>query len=204
MTDAILAASLPRATDDTIETPARRALRRLLRRRGAMVGLAVIAALIVGKAVKEIERALHVGITHRHLHEARRLREAFVLIAGANHDYGGERGKAMVQVKDALRLVDEYVLKNGRRLYVLGECRLINLAAAHGHPASVMDMSFAAQALATEWSVSQRGKLEPKVYNVPKAVDQWVATLKLQTMGITIDTLTDEQRKYLSSWEMGT
>jgi adenosylhomocysteinase len=105
------------------------------------------------------------------------------------------------QVRD---FVDEYVMSDGRKLYVLGEGRLINLAAAHGHPASVMDMSFAAQALATEWSVSQRGKLEPKVYNVPKAVDQWVATLKLQTMGITIDTLTDEQRKYLSSWEMGT
>jgi adenosylhomocysteinase len=106
--------------------------------------------------------------------------------------------------KQVREFVDEYVLADGRKLYVLGEGRLINLAAAHGHPASVMDMSFAAQALATEWSVSQKGKLEPKVYNVPKAVDQWVATLKLQTMGITIDTLTAEQRKYLESWEMGT
>jgi adenosylhomocysteinase len=67
-----------------------------------------------------------------------------------------------------------------------------------------MDMSFAAQALATEWSVLQRGKLQHRVYNVPKEVDQWVASLKLQTMGIAIDTLTDEQRKYLDSWEMGT
>jgi adenosylhomocysteinase len=100
--------------------------------------------------------------------------------------------------------VDEYVMPDGRRLYVLGEGRLINLAAAHGHPASVMDMSFAAQALATEWSVSQRGKLEHKVYDVPRAVDEWVASLKLQTMGIFIDTLTAEQKKYLSSWEMGT
>ena len=65
-------------------------------------------------------------------------------------------------------------------------------------------MSFAAQALATEWSVSQRGQLENIVYNVPKAVDQWVAALKLQTMGIAIDTLTEEQTKYLNSWEMGT
>jgi adenosylhomocysteinase len=105
------------------------------------------------------------------------------------------------QVRD---FVDQYVMRDGRSLYVLGEGRLINLAAAHGHPASVMDMSFAAQALATEWSVKQRGKLEHRVYNVPKAVDQWVASLKLQTMGIVIDTLTDEQRKYLSSWEMGT
>ncbi len=80
--------------------------------------------------------------------------------------------------------VDEYVLADGRRLYVLGEGRLINLAAAHGHPASVMDMSFATQALATEWSIKNKGKLEHKVYNVPKAVDEWVAALKLQTMGI--------------------
>jgi adenosylhomocysteinase len=100
--------------------------------------------------------------------------------------------------------VDEYIMADGRRLYVLGEGRLINLAAAHGHPASVMDMSFGTQALSTEWAVSQRGKLEPKVYNVPRAVDEWVAALKLQTMGITIDKLTDEQRKYLASWEMGT
>jgi adenosylhomocysteinase len=105
------------------------------------------------------------------------------------------------QVRD---FVDQYILADGRNLYVLGEGRLINLAAAHGHPASVMDMSFAAQALATEWSIKQRGKLENRVYNVPRAVDQWVASLKLQTMGITIDTLTEEQEKYLASWEMGT
>ena len=106
--------------------------------------------------------------------------------------------------KGVREFVDEYVMADGRRLYVLGEGRLINLAAAHGHPASVMDMSFAAQALATEWSVSQKGKLEHKVYNVPKAVDEWVAALKLQTMGVAIDTLTAEQTKYLASWEMGT
>ncbi len=106
--------------------------------------------------------------------------------------------------KQVREFVDEYVMSDGRRLYVLGEGRLINLAAAHGHPASVMDMSFAAQALSTEWSVKQRGELEHRVYNVPKAIDQWVASLKLQTMGIVVDTLTDEQRKYLESWEMGT
>jgi adenosylhomocysteinase len=106
--------------------------------------------------------------------------------------------------KGVREFVDEYVLKNGHRLYVLGEGRLINLAAAHGHPASVMDMSFAAQALATEWSVKHEGKLEHKVHQVPREVDEFVATLKLQTMGITIDKLTDEQKKYLQSWEMGT
>ena len=106
--------------------------------------------------------------------------------------------------KGVREFVDEYVMADGRRLYVLGEGRLINLAAAHGHPASVMDMSFAAQALATEWSLKMRGKLDHKVYNVPKEVDQWVSTLKLQSMGIAIDTLTPEQAKYLESWEMGT
>jgi adenosylhomocysteinase len=106
--------------------------------------------------------------------------------------------------KQVREFVDEYALPDGRRLYVLGEGRLINLAAAHGHPASVMDMSFAAQALSTEWSIKSKDQLEDRVYNVPKAVDQWVASLKLQTMGIVLDTLTDEQRKYLDSWEMGT
>jgi adenosylhomocysteinase len=106
--------------------------------------------------------------------------------------------------KHVREFVDEYVMPDGNRLYVLGEGRLINLAAAHGHPASVMDMSFAAQALSTEWALKQRGKLEHRVYDVPRAVDQWVASLKLQTMGITIDTLTDEQKTYLESWEMGT
>ncbi len=100
--------------------------------------------------------------------------------------------------------VDEYLQADGRRLYVLGEGRLINLAAAHGHPASVMDMSFAVQALATEWSLTQKDSLEHKVYEVPRAVDQWVASLKLQAMGVAIDTLTEEQQTYLNSWEMGT
>lgn len=109
------------------------------------------------------------------------------------------------KVNEGVReFVDEYVLKNGRRLYVLGEGRLINLAAAHGHPASVMDMSFAAQALATEWSIQNKGRLGHHVHEVPREVDTFVASLKLQTMGISIDTLTAEQKKYLASWEMGT
>ena len=106
--------------------------------------------------------------------------------------------------KGIREFVDEYVLADGRRVYILGEGRLINLAAAHGHPASVMDMSFAAQALATEWSLRMKGKLDHKVYNVPREVDKWVSTLKLESMGISIDTLTPEQAKYLESWEMGT
>src|SRR5512135_2244426 len=115
-----------------------------------------------------------------------------------------ELGQLAASVNKGVReFVDEYVLKNGRRLYVLGEGRLINLAAAHGHPASVMDMSFATQALVSEYTVKNADILEPKVYEVPRAVDQWVASLKLQTMGIVVDTLTNEQRKYLQSWEMG-
>ena len=102
------------------------------------------------------------------------------------------------------RFVDEYVMKDGRRIYLLGEGRLINLAAAEGHPASVMDMSFAVQALTTEYVVANRGKLEPRVYGVPKEIDDWVARLKLESMGIRIDKLTAQQKKYLRSWEFGT
>ncbi len=102
------------------------------------------------------------------------------------------------------RNVEEYVMKDGRRIYLLGEGRLINLAAAEGHPACVMDMSFAVQALATEWVVKNKGKLDVRVHDVPKSIDKWVADLKLKSMGVKIDKLTDEQEKYLQSWQMGT
>lgn len=100
--------------------------------------------------------------------------------------------------------VEEFTLADGRRIYVLGEGRLINLASAEGHPASVMDMSFANQALSAEFVAKHAKELERKVYSVPKHLDEQVAKLKLDTLGITIDTLTDDQREYLSSWEMGT
>jgi adenosylhomocysteinase len=100
--------------------------------------------------------------------------------------------------------VDEYKLPDGRTIFLLGEGRLINLAAAEGHPASVMDMSFADQALSMEYIVKNRGKLKPDVYDVPVAIDKEVARLKLKAMGIKIDTLTAEQKKYLSSWQEGT
>ncbi len=100
--------------------------------------------------------------------------------------------------------VEEYKLKDGRCLYLLGEGRLINLAAAEGHPASVMDMSFANQALCMEYLVKNKGKLAVKVHPVPEEIDKEVARLKLKAMGVAIDTLTKEQRKYLSSWEEGT
>jgi adenosylhomocysteinase len=110
-----------------------------------------------------------------------------------------------VKVNKSVRnFVDQYVLKNGKSIYLLGEGRLINLAAAEGHPACVMDMSFATQALSTEYVMKNKGKLLPKVYDVPKEIDQWVAGLKLKSMGISIDVLTKEQQKYLASWEEGT
>ena len=93
---------------------------------------------------------------------------------------------------------------DNRTLYLLGEGRLINLAAAEGHPSAVMDMSFANQALGVEYVVKNRGKLEPVVYDVPKETDAEVGRIKLQSMGIAIDILTDEQDKYLNSWEAGT
>jgi len=100
--------------------------------------------------------------------------------------------------------VDEYTLKDGRRIFLLGEGRLINLAAAEGHPASVMDMSFANQALCAEYIKKEAKKLKPKVYSVPEEIDKEVAKLKLESMGIKIDQLTKKQEKYLTSWESGT
>jgi adenosylhomocysteinase len=100
--------------------------------------------------------------------------------------------------------VEEYTLADGRRLFLLGEGRLINLAAAEGHPASVMDMSFANQALCLEYLVKNKGKLQPKVYPVPEEIDNEIGRLKLKAMNIKIDSLTREQKKYLESWEEGT
>lgn len=100
--------------------------------------------------------------------------------------------------------VEEFQLSDGRRIYVLGEGRLVNLAAAEGHPSSVMDMSFANQALCAEYMVKNAKSLEKQVYGVPVEIDKDIARLKLSAMGINIDTLTAEQDKYLNSWEMGT
>jgi adenosylhomocysteinase len=100
--------------------------------------------------------------------------------------------------------VEQYVLPDDRRINLLGEGRLINLAAAEGHPASVMDMSFANQALSVEYMVKHADELEKKVYSVPMDIDREIAQLKLAAMGVKIDTLTPEQQKYLNSWEEGT
>jgi len=111
----------------------------------------------------------------------------------------------MATAKRTIRpFVEEYTLPDGRRLYLLGEGRLVNLAAAEGHPAAVMDMSFANQALSVEYIVNHQGKLPREVFPVPREIDAQVAQLKLQALGVQIDTLTPEQQAYLESWEMGT
>ena len=113
--------------------------------------------------------------------------------------------ESLTQSKRRIReALDEHQLKDGRRIYLLGEGRLVNLAAAEGHPASVMDMSFANQALAAEYLVKTHGKLENRVYEVPNEIDQEIARLKLASMEFSIDNLTPEQVNYLSSWDEGT
>jgi adenosylhomocysteinase len=113
--------------------------------------------------------------------------------------------KKMAEKQRIVRdFVEEYTLKDGREIYLLGEGRLINLVAAEGHPACVMDMSFANQSLGSEFIVKEGRKLDNRVYRIPDAIDQEIARLKLESMGVRIDTLLPEQEKYLSSWEMGT
>jgi adenosylhomocysteinase len=109
------------------------------------------------------------------------------------------RGRRVVR-----EFVEEYTLRNGKRVYLLGEGRLVNLAAAEGHPSQVMDMSFANQALSAEHIVKNHDRLEKKVYSVPEHIDRNVARLKLKARGVKIDTLTAQQKNYLASWEMGT
>jgi adenosylhomocysteinase len=106
--------------------------------------------------------------------------------------------------REARPMVEEYELGDGRRIFLLGEGRLINLAAAEGHPAAVMDMSFANQALSAEHLAKHASELERKVYDVPEEIDKEIAKLKLESMGIAIDELTAEQAKYLTSWDQGT
>jgi adenosylhomocysteinase len=162
--------------------------------------------------------------------EAARVGDIFVTVTG---DKGVIRGEHMERMKDGAILansghfdveidkpalaalsegrvrrirefVDEHTLADGRKLNLLGEGRLVNLSAAEGHPAAVMDMSFANQALCVEWLVKNHGDLEARVYPVPTDIDEEVARLKLRGMGVEIDTLTPEQETYLRSWEEGT
>jgi adenosylhomocysteinase len=111
---------------------------------------------------------------------------------------------AAVETREAREFVEEFVLADGRRIYLLADGRLVNLSAAEGHPAQVMDMSFANQALSVEWAVANAASLERKVYPVPDEIDREIARLKLETMNIRIDRLTEEQERYLASWDQGT
>lgn len=113
-------------------------------------------------------------------------------------------GAKATEVKEARKFTQQYQLANGKSIIVLGEGRLVNLAAAEGHPSAVMDMSFANQALACEYLVKNKGKLEPGLHSIPVEVDKEIARLKLQAMGIEIDTLTSEQIEYMNSWTSGT
>jgi adenosylhomocysteinase len=109
-----------------------------------------------------------------------------------------------VETREARQFVEEFVLADGRRIYLLADGRLVNISAAEGHPAIVMDMSFANQALSTEYAVQHAATLERKVYPVPREIDEEIARLKLETMGVSIDRLTEEQERYLASWDEGT
>jgi adenosylhomocysteinase len=130
------------------------------------------------------------------------------ILANSGHFDAEINLKALAELsetKKTLRpFVEEYALGDGRKIVVLAEGRLVNLGAAEGHPASVMDMSFANQALCAEYIVREHANLKPGVYDVPRDIDSDVARLKLAAMGINIDTLTAEQAHYLSSWELGT
>jgi adenosylhomocysteinase len=130
------------------------------------------------------------------------------IVANSGHfnvelDLEGLR-KVTVSRRVIREFVEEFRLKNGRKVYVLGEGRLINLSSAEGHPSSVMDMSFANQALAAEYLVRNHRSLAKRVYQVPREIDNEIARIKLLSMGIQIDELTAEQKKYLASWEKGT
>jgi adenosylhomocysteinase len=163
------------------------------------------------------------------LRDAARIGDVFVTVTGNTSVLRGEHFDVMkdgailansghfdVEIdKDALAgkaegvrrirdYVDEYRMADGRRINLLGEGRLINLAAAEGHPAAVMDMSFANQALSVEWIVQEARGLDAKVYDVPKDIDAEVARLKLAAMGVDLDQLTEEQKAYSEEWQLGT
>ena len=175
-----------------------------------------LEATMDGLEVMAMERAAEVGdvfitatgdkhvIARRHLE---RMKDGAVLANTGHFNVEIELPalrQLAVSSREARPLVEEFTLADGRRLYLLAEGRLVNLSAAEGHPAAVMDMSFANQALAAEYAVEHAGQLERRVYGVPREIDREIARLKLATMGVEIDTLTAEQRRYLSSWDEGT
>jgi len=178
--------------------------------------------------VKALEATME-GFTVAPIMDAARTGDVFITVTGGLHGISGRHIEQMpngailansghfnveldipalekmsVKKRIVRPFVEEFTLQDGRNIYLLGEGRLINLSAAEGHPSSVMDMSFANQALSLEYLVQTNDSLEPKVYTVPKEMDMQVGRLKLQSMGIEIDTLTPEQQRYLQSWETGT
>ncbi len=178
--------------------------------------LPALEAVMEGYSVMPLRDAARVGdvfvtvtgdtsvIRREHLEV---MKDGAVLANSGHFDVEIDRGalEDLAVGKRRIReFIDEYRLADGRRLHLLAEGRLVNLAAAEGHPAAVMDMSFANQALSAEWVVKQRGRLEPAVYPVPAEIDGEVARLKLRAMGVDIDELTPEQEEYLRSWESGT
>jgi adenosylhomocysteinase len=178
---------------------------------------AALEALMEGFRVMPIREAARVGDifvtvtgdTHAIAREHMELMRDGAIMANSGHfdveiDKGALRELAVGGVRRIREFVEEFTLADGRRLHLLGEGRLVNLAAAEGHPAAVMDMSFANQALAVEWIVENHTTLEKRVYPVPEEIDREVARMKLHAMGVEIDTLTPEQERYLSSWEQGT
>jgi adenosylhomocysteinase len=178
--------------------------------------LRALEAQMDGYEVLPMERAAEVGeifctatgdksvLTGEHFS---RMKDGAIL-ANTGHfdveiDKPGLRALAS-ETREARQFVEEFTLEDGRRLYLIADGRLVNLAAAEGHPALVMDMSFANQALAAEFAIANAASLERKVYPVPDEIDREIAKLKLDTMGITIDELTEEQAHYLASWNEGT
>jgi adenosylhomocysteinase len=178
---------------------------------------AALEALMEGFNVMPIREAARVGdlfltvtgdtsvIRREHME----LMKDGAIMANSGHfdveiDKGALRELGTGGVRRLRDSVEEFTLADGRRLHLLGEGRLVNLAAAEGHPAAVMDMSFANQALSVEWMVRNHATLEKRVYPVPEDIDREVARLKLHAMGVEIDTLTDEQELYLHSWDQGT
>jgi adenosylhomocysteinase len=181
--------------------------------------------------IRALEAAMD-GLRVMPMRDACRIGDLFVTLTGGKHVVREEHFQSMrdgaivcnaghfdieIDMKTLRRLarkvdpgvrpfVDAYHLPNGRTIYILADGRLVNLAAAEGHPAAVMDMSFATQALCAEWALkmANKGKLPPKVHTVPKAIEDDVASVKLDTMGVKIDRLTGEQKQYLSSWSEGT
>jgi adenosylhomocysteinase len=175
-----------------------------------------LEALMDGYEVLTMERAAEIGdifctatgdkhvISRKHIE---RMKDGAIL-SNTGHfnveiDIPALRSLA-AETRAAREFVEEFTLPDGRRLYLLADGRLVNISAAEGHPAIVMDMSFANQSLAAEYAVANAAELERKVYNVPQEIDEEIARLKLETMGVDIDTLTEEQAKYLASWDEGT